>query len=325
MERTNLVSIIVPVYGVEKYLPECLDSLLAQTYRELEIILVDDASPDGCPQICEQYAAKDARVKVIHKPNGGAASARNVGLDAAAGAYICFVDSDDVVKKEYVRYLLTTLLEADADIAVCGYYNLTRKGCVAAKTQQVGLYSQREYLTCFTKDWSCALLWNKIYRRDAIGSLRMAEGHCIDDEFFTYQVVMNSSRVVLTDVPLYCYRIRASSVMQNVGQQKERVMMDRLEYLTARYQAIAERMPELEPVFFRDILDSMTRYWIHSKNMPRAQKEIRRWAKAHRGKLLSMKAPLRYKLGYWHRLFLKKPSVEGEPGFIWVHSEEAYD
>ena len=96
MKDLGLVSVIVPVYGIEKYLAECVDSILAQTYEKLEVILVDDESPDNCPQICDDYAKKDSRVKVIHKGNGGAASARNAGLDIASGEYICLIDGDDV-------------------------------------------------------------------------------------------------------------------------------------------------------------------------------------------------------------------------------------
>lgn len=325
MNHTDLVSIIVPVYGVEKYLPECVDSLLAQTHTNIEVILIDDASQDGCAQICDRYAQKDARVKVVHKNNGGAASARNAGLDVATGAYICFVDADDVVKKEYVEYLLTHLLEADADIAVCGYYNLTRKQWELAEPQKVGLYSQTEYLAYFLRDWSCALLWNKIYRRDMIGSLRMAEGHKIDDEFFTYQVVMNCRKVVVTDQPLYGYRIRVSSVMHDSGSGAQRIMLDRIEYMATRYGHIAQRYPELEPAFFLDMVDTMTRLWRSSQNAPTAQKEIRRWAKAHKGKILSMKAPLRQRVAYLYHLFVKKPTTMPEPDSISVDTGNCFD
>lgn len=325
MNHTDLVSIIVPVYGVEAYLSECVDSLLAQTYQNLEILLVDDASPDGCGEICDRYAGKDARVKVIHKANGGAASARNAGLDAAAGEFICFVDADDVVEKEYVHHLLTNLIEADADVAVCGYFNLTRNRQMVVEGQDIGIYSQVEYLARFLKDWSCSLLWNKIYRREVIGSLRMAEGHKIDDEFFTYQVIMDCQKVVVTDTPLYGYRMRVSSVMHDTGSNAQRIMLDRIEYITTRYQNVARRYPELEQAFFLNAVDTMTRHWRCSENMPKAQKEIRSWVNRHTWKILKLRIPMRSRLVYIYHLYFRKPAAMSAPDTMEMDSREYFD
>lgn len=319
------VSIIVPVYGVEKYIGECTESLLSQTYKNLEIILVDDGGKDRSPEICDQYAARDSRIRVIHKPNGGAASARNAGLDAATGDYVCFVDGDDVVQPNYVRRLLSEAEKQDADIAVCGFCNLTKAGAMPVECGETGIYTRREYLTRFIRDWSCSLLWNKIYRRETIGAVRMAEGHKIDDEFFTYLVVMNCRKVVVTDVPLYHYRIRKSSVMQNMGPFMERIMLDRVEYVTTRYRNIAEKMPEIETEFFLDALDTMTRYWFHSKDMPKAQKEIRRWVRAHTGKILSLKTPLRRRLAYLYQLYIRKPKIVSESNPIQMDVGDCFD
>lgn len=117
----ELVSMIIPVYGVEEYLGECLETVLNQTYENLEIILIDDESPDHCPEICDQHAQKDARIKVIHQKNGGAANARNHGLDIATGEYICFIDSDDKIENSYVEKLLGAIKENKADVVVCSF------------------------------------------------------------------------------------------------------------------------------------------------------------------------------------------------------------
>lgn len=308
MEDGKLVSIIVPVYCVEAYLAECVDSLLDQTYPHMEILLVDDASPDGCGRICDEYAAKDPRVRVIHKANGGAASARNAGLEVANGAYICLVDADDVVEKNYVQYLLENLLAHHADIAVCGFYEVTKAGRRFVDGVSPGIYSQTEYLACFLKDCSCALLWNKIYRRGVIGSLRMAEGHKIDDEFFTYQVVMDCQRVVVTDAPLYGYRMRASSVMHNDGVTAPKLIMDRIEYVRIRYRNISQRYPELDQPFLADAVDTMIRLWRCSQQSDQAKKEIRAWANAHIWKITKLKIPLRLRLAYLYHLYIKKPN-----------------
>ena len=306
------VSIIVPVYGVEAYLEECVDSLIAQRYEDLEILLVDDASPDQCPKICEEYAQKDQRVKVIHKLNGGAASARNAGLDAATGDLICFVDSDDAVEPDYVAHLVKTLRESGADIAICGFALWTKKDFeFYPMVAKPGCYSREEYLRCFLRDWSCALLWNKIYRREAIGHLRMLEGHRIDDEYFTYQVCMNCRSVAVSDRNLYRYRLRKSGVMQGSATQ-EQIILDRIGYTTQRYDHIARQIPELEAAYFADALDSMIRYWRISKDMPYAQRQIRKWVNCHVGKILGMKTALRQKLACLYTLYCCRPVLAGE-------------
>lgn len=319
------VSIVVPVYGVEKYIAASIESLLAQTYPNLEILLVDDGGKDRSAEICERYAAQDHRIRVIHKPNGGAASARNVGIDEATGEYICFVDGDDVVHPDYVKRLLSEATTHNADIAVCGFRNWAKSDVQPVDCDNTGQYTGQEYLLRFIWDWSCSLLWNKIYRREVIGDIRMEEGHKVDDEFFTYLVVMNCRRVVLFDTPLYDYRLRGSSVMQDMGPHLERIMLDRIEYLTTRYRNIAQRVPEIEPEFLLDTVDTITRYWYHSKDMPKAQKEIRSWVKAHTGRILSMRLPLHRKLAYLKQLYFKKPAIMSEPNPLSLDASEYFD
>ena len=319
------VSVIVPVYGVEKYIGACIESLLTQTYRDLEILLVDDGSKDQSGAICDRYALQDDRIRVVHKPNGGAASARNVGMDVATGGYICFVDGDDVVEKNYVSHLYSKLSDADADISECGICYWTKSGKTPIEIAELGVFNRNEYLIRFTTHWNCSLMTNKLFKREVVGNVRFEEGHCIDDEFFTYLVVMNSSKVAVTDQPLYCYRMRGSSVMQDMGPHLERIMLDRVEYLTTRYRNIAQRIPEIKEQFFADTLDTIIRYWYHSKNMPRAQKEIRIWVKAYTGNILTMKLPLRRKLAYLYQLYWKKPTVMSEPNTLQMNTEAYFD
>ena len=315
----KLVSVILPVYGVEKYLPECVESLLAQTYKALEIILVDDASPDGCGAICDAYAARDSRVRVIHKENGGAASARNAGLDAARGDYICFVDSDDTVDADYVRGLLETL--GDGDMAMCGFFFRTRSGSRAEKAFP-GRYDREGFMRRFLEDWRCSLLWNKIFRREAIGALRMAEGHRVDDEFFTYRVALNCRRVNVTDRCLYRYRMRGSSVMQDGGAAKEQMMLDRISYVTERCRIVSEAIPALRRLYFTDAADTLSRYWMHSLGMPCAQTAIRSWAAAHTVPLLGMG---KRGLGYLKCFLLTKPRYRGEANPLQLAEDEYFD
>ena len=279
-----------------------------QTYDHLEIILVDDASPDRCGEICDRYAIQDSRIKVLHKQNGGAASARNAGLDAATGDFICFVDSDDVVEPHYVQHLHDHLMRNGADIAVCGFTRFTRTGgqpCL--HMEPAAVYDRNGYLLKFLKHWTCSLLWNKLYRAETIGNLRMEEGHRIDDEFFTYQVVLNAKKIVVFEESLYSYRLRASSVMQSLAANEEKVMLDRLEYMQQRYAHVKEQAPELEDAYFADLLDSFTRYWGACHHLPNIQKRIRSCVKSKLIRIIRAKMPMKQKLAYLYQLFACPP------------------
>ena len=147
-----MISIIVPIYNVEKYLPQCLDSLISQTYRDIEIILVDDGSPDKCPEICDAYAKKDARIKVVHQINGGVSSARNTGLKASRGEYIGFVDPDDWVAPEMYEKMMEALADHKADLAICGY-----QYCHADGSMIVSKRDDAPMLRYSTHDPSCRM------------------------------------------------------------------------------------------------------------------------------------------------------------------------
>lgn len=315
----KLVSIILPVYGVEKYLPECVDSLLIQTYNNLEIILVDDASPDRCGAISDSYAARDSRVRVLHKKNGGAASARNAGLDVVQGDYICFVDSDDTVEPDYVKILLETM--GDGDMAMCGFYFRSRSGS-QLDIVAPGSYDREGFMKRFLEDWRCSLLWNKIFRRESIGDLRMAEGHRVDDEFFTYQVALNCRKVSVTDKCLYHYRMRGSSVMQDDSAVKERMMLDRISYVTERYRIVGAEIPALRAAYFSNAADTLSRYWLHSLGMSFAQKMIRNWVMTHTVPLLIMG---KRGLVYLKCFLLTKPKYCGEPNPLQFAEDEYFD
>ena len=305
----KFVSIIVPVYNVAAYLDECVQSLTVQSYRDLEIILVDDASPDNCGAICDRWAAQDSRVRVIHKKNSGAASARNAGLDVATGDYVCFVDGDDTVEADYVQTQLDAL--GSGDMTMCGFFFRSRHGS-EAEIVAPGRYDKEGFMLLFLKDWRCSSVCNKLFRRSAIGDLRMDEGHKIDDEFFTYQVALNCQQVVVIEKCLYHYRLRASSVMQDMAAVQERVMLDRIAYNVARYAKVSAKLPQLDDAYFLHTLDTLARYWHHSKDMPAAQKQLRRWINKHFGRLLRANMTLKQKLAYLLAFYFRKPAVTAE-------------
>lgn len=302
------VSIIIPVYKVEKYIEECLESLRNQTYTNLEIILCDDESPDRCPEICERYAQMDSRFKVLHKKNGGAASARNMGLDIATGDYLGFVDSDDVVKEDYIEKLVGLLEENDADIAVCAFTNLFVNTEKYVEMENTGDYSQVQYLERFLQDWKCGLIWNKLFKKELLGDIRFAEGHVIDDEFFTYRLVMNAKKVIVCDLPLYRYRMRKSGVM-NQGRQKK-MLKDRMEYFPERFEVVTEKYPQLYAKYLENLSDNIIRFAREAKAL--GTKEAKRLQKKYLGKVLRGPVYWKLKYAYLKEMLWRKAARIGE-------------
>ncbi len=249
------ISVIIPVYNVERYLAECLDSVCGQSYTDLEIILIDDGSTDSSGQICDAYAAKDSRIRVIHQPNGGAAAAKNAGLRAATGTYLTFADSDDIVADGAYEKMVNTLENSDADIVQGAFELMFTDGNKAYCNDQFD-ESAEEFLLRFTEDWTCGLLWDKIYRQELFNNIFFVEGNVIDDEFFTYRGVMNAKNVVSVSDIVYLYRQRKSSVVRSHNTQK-RIVFDRLHYLKQRRLHIAERYPQLSATFDEHYLNML--------------------------------------------------------------------
>lgn len=220
MERNPLISVIVPVYNVESYLPRCVDSLLTQTYENLEIILVDDGSQDASGSICDRYAGKDARIRVIHKENGGLSSARNAGLDAASGEYIGFVDSDDWMEPDAYAVMLGLMEKYDAQLVCAGRYDVN----AATGQSTVGLCPVQEECISgealagriFLFDNCDSSACDKLYRRELLDGLRYPEGRVCEDMPVTYRVALRAERVVMCDKPVYNYFHRAGSITQSI-------------------------------------------------------------------------------------------------------------
>lgn len=253
----DVISVIVPVYNVSAYLPECLDSILSQDYDKLEVILIDDGSTDDSGAICDAYAQRDSRIRVIHQKNGGAAAAKNAGLRAATGEYLSFADSDDFLEPGAYAYMMSLLKENGADIVRCAFQNRFRtrtEQWLADESRCV--MEGKAFLARFATDWTCGLLWNKLYKRVLFDGIFFEEGHKIDDEYFTYQGVMNAAKVVCDPRVVYNYRQRASSVMNNPTAAERRVL-DSLEAIGQRRQKIKARYPELQRVFDESYLDAL--------------------------------------------------------------------
>lgn len=197
-----LVSVVVPVYQAERYLPACVDSLLAQTYDALEILLVDDGSPDDCGALCDAYAARDARVRALHQENRGVSAARNAGTRAARGAYIAFVDADDWVEPDYIEYLLRLLLEQRADIAVCRCE--TDPGPQGPETMT--LSGEEGLRALLYQKLFDAGPWSKLYRADIPRAVPFPEGMFFEDLAVTCRMFGQARRVAYSRRAVYHYR-----------------------------------------------------------------------------------------------------------------------
>lgn len=208
---TPKISVIVPVYNVEKYLPRCIDSILSQTFTEFELLLIDDGSPDNCGKICDEYVAKDSRVRVFHKPNGGVSSARNLGLDKAQGGWITFIDSDDYVGKEYLAEFVNIVTKCDAEFVVINNYGNILEG----NTEKILMRDDYDILfseDCFHR--VCAP-WGKLFNLDIIRTLNLRFNQELslgEDVIFVLSYLLGISKLVQIKSCSYCYELRDGSL-----------------------------------------------------------------------------------------------------------------
>lgn len=230
-ENYGLVSIIVPVYNVEKYFDECINSLLGQTYKNIEIIIVDDGTKDNCGKKADELAEKDDRVKVLHKENEGLSPARNDGLKLATGDYYCFVDSDDYVSDKYVERLVKTIAEKEADMAFCNfnayYVNKNVPSGVLLKLEEKDI-SPDEYLeSMYTFPGAYTEIWNKIFRKEVFKDLKFEKMVCEDAQIML-SVVDNCRKICYISDILYYYRRRKNSI---ANTKQEIILLNEMKWI----------------------------------------------------------------------------------------------
>ena len=219
MEK-ELISVVVPIYNVEAYLEKSIESILNQTYQNLEIILVDDGATDGCPAICDAYAAKDERIKVIHKPNGGLSDARNAGVAVATGAYIGFVDSDDFLKPDMYEKLYARIQETGAGIALCNFMCvkvdgtpiLERNSSMTIRDEVVSANQAVEHL-CGENYEYWVTAWNRLYKAEIAKTVLFPKGKIHEDEYTAHMFYEKAEKIAGVSEPLYQYVIREDSIM----------------------------------------------------------------------------------------------------------------
>jgi glycosyltransferase involved in cell wall biosynthesis len=245
MNDAPLISVIVPIYKVEAYLDKCISSLVDQTYRNLEIILVDDGSPDNCPAMCDAWAERDSRIKVIHKPNGGLSDARNAGMAIARGELLGFVDSDDWISQDMYQILYDRMKHDDSDMAACGVEMVWEDGTPSRMLTRPGscvLEREEAMRAIIEESWLKQPVWYKLYKTALVRDIPFPVGKYHEDVFWSYQAVGRAQRVSVIDTAGYYYTQRSGSIMGD-GYSLKR--LDALEAGEQRFHYIQEYYPAL--------------------------------------------------------------------------------
>lgn len=302
MQNVPLISIIVPLYCVESYLSRCIESILEQTYENFELILVDDGSTDGSPVLCDQYAASDNRIHVIHQENKGVSGARNTGLDAAHGEYIAFVDADDWVDPEYISYLLEIMTRFQVRISACNHF-------VYANGLDHVKFSVDESIISLTLRQSMDNIlyhqppdvspWGKLYQRSLFENLRYPEGKVFEDTFEIADLLVAADGIAFGNAPKYHYRFHTQTLSKSAFQQKNWDYLEAVDHLS---QVVLQHYPDLvngctrrrvhAALSIRRLLVSATA--ISTEDFSRCELIIRSGANSV---LFNKRAPLRDKVG----------------------------
>lgn len=289
--KKPLISIVVPIYKVEKYLDKCVDSIVSQTYDNLEIILVEDGSPDNCPKMCDEWAKKDKRIRVIHKENGGLSDARNKGIEVAKGEYITFVDSDDYIENDYVEFLYENLTNNNADISMGKQY--VRYPNKTLNTGSGNIYIVNSHY-CLDKllygeDFDVSA-WAKLYKIELFKTVRFPKGRIFEDTATTYKLIDLSNKIVLNSKPIYNYIIRDDSITTRGFSEKK---MELISATKEMCEYIENKYPDLKSGCDRRMmysyLSTLTQLVKSGDKNNKHKKELFEYIKQNRKKILKDK------------------------------------
>ncbi len=310
-----LISVIVPVYGVEAYLERCVRSLREQTYENLEILLVDDGSPDACPEMCDRFAQEDSRICVIHQKNAGLSGARNAGIGRAKGAYLAFVDSDDYVAPDYIASLYQVLQESGCAIAQCRFSYVQGEPLPVEKNHSFRIYRGESLMEQLYEPEAKAtyfvVAWNKLYQRELFEKIRYPQGRIHEDEATTYRLFHEGKRLAFLDRSLYGYYTENAGSITAVFSRK------RLQWLEAheeRIQFFARNgYQKLLPMAWKKLCDACITFYFRCtdgvEDSHRLRKELKERLKSYlaEGSEEIGKLPIRTRAGY--RLFILSPVI----------------
>lgn len=303
-----LISVIVPIYKVEKYLCKCVDSLINQTYKNLEIILVDDGSPDNCPQICDDYSKKDSRIKVIHKENGGLSDARNAGMKIATGEYISFIDSDDWVETQMIEKMFTCINKDKSDVVSSGVKWVKDDGSLIndVTVDEDGILDTVTGMKELLKDGLLKQhVWNKLYKASLISNIPYEKGKYHEDVFWSYQVFGIAEKTSVMKDSFYNYVQRKGSIM---GEDYSSKRLDALDAMKLRCDYMKEKFPDLYNLALNIYIGSCM-YHMQLALKAKSNKDIinnikRRVNYYKNGDVLEC---ISGKQKFWIKLFVKKP------------------
>ena len=248
-QMNDLITVIVPIYNVELYLCKCVDSIINQTYKNIEIILVDDGSTDSCGEICDSYVEKDSRIKVIHKQNGGLSDARNAGIEILTGKYVTFIDSDDWVEATYVEQLYKLIVENNADLSVCDFYCIDSENYIynlPATDMKVFVWNREEAISMLlTVNKMSTSAWGKLYKSKFFteNNIRFPKGKLFEDIPVTYKIVLEADKIVFGNYALYNYFVRQQSI-SNTSFTPQR--MHAIENLESVLPQVLQQFPQLD-------------------------------------------------------------------------------
>ena len=252
-----LISIVVPVYNVEKYLQRCIDSILAQTFPDFELILVDDGSTDNSGKICDEYAKKDQRIVVVHQENRGQSLSRNLGISLAKGDYITFIDSDDFILPHFLEYLYKECTNAGADMSICGFSRYLDKDDISSVIERMD-YKSESYEKTKMEEYLVSskitnTVWGKLYKKSIVCDFKFPNRKYCEDVFSTYMLIHASKRIVFFDYNGYVYRNNLDSVMnEKYSPQKK----DGIYISVERARFMEQNYPDLAKYAYRGVIYS---------------------------------------------------------------------
>ncbi len=295
MNKEALVSIIVPVYNVEKYIKTCLDSIINQTYKNIEILLIDDGSTDNSGKICDEYSKKDKRIKVFHKENGGLSSARNYGIDRAKGDYLTFIDSDDTLELDYIEYLYNLIKKYNTDLSICPYIviiNETKKYDFGKKYSEETLSTEEALKRMLCEEGFTVSACAKLYKKELFDDIRYPLNKLCEDNGTTYKIIMKCNKIAYGNESKYNYFKRPNSIMTSKFNMKR---LDLIELTDIMCSDIEKKYP--------NIINACDKRRIHSrfsilrqmitcklnKEEKQKQKEIIKYLRKNKRKILKNK------------------------------------
>ena len=313
------ISIIVPVYKVEKFLRKCIDSILCQTFTDFELIMVNDGSPDKCGVICDEYMGKDSRIKVIHKQNGGPSSARNLGINTARGEYIGFVDSDDFIHQKMYEVLYTQAQRHSSDLVICDVFKVdkgdfSKFNSINISSKSIQNYNKIQALYQLYLNSPGIFVYpvNKLYKRELFDEIRYEEGRIFEDEFIIHEIIYKCEKVTFIPCKLYVYVQRKNSIVNSKYTTKkfDKVYAhnDRVDFL----KGVGEN--DLYHIALKNYMDYfLWNYFVAQKNLMNVDHQLRTLKKTFNNKLFSLiKNPLiSKKQKIMLVLFCLKPSFYG--------------